>query len=285
MESSDQDFEEIEVPESNSQESEVKIGNPENSSRKQDETIENIAASQAEILNLEAPSTLDEDEAEESEGLPRWKPAPDKLLQALVFANTEFITYKTIKEIMGEDWDVPKLRQLTKTINQRLVENEEPFEIMEISGALRFRTLTQYYPWVKKLFKDNTSRRLSQASLETLAIVAYKQPVTKAEVEAIRGVSVDGNMKTLLEKKLIDISGKAESVGSPFTYSTTKEFLKYFGINKVPDDLPRLSELEDLIHAQALVPQITRDGQVQSMEQGEPELEPDPNQISMDIEA
>ena len=82
------------------------------------------------------------------------------------------------------------------------MKNEEPFEIVEIGGALRFRTLTQYYPWVRKLYKEPAPRRLSTAALETLSIIAYKQPITKAEMEQIRGVNVDSSIKHSARKKI-----------------------------------------------------------------------------------
>ncbi len=226
-----------------------------------------------------AGSTLEDQEDDTESTLGSWKPDPEKLFQSLVFASPEFLHYKVLREIMGEEWDVARLRQLAKAVNLRMVENEEPFEIIEINGTFRFRTLTRYYPWVRKLFKDQSPRRLSQAALETLAIVAYKQPITKAEVEAIRGVNVDGSLKSLLDKKLIDISGRSDAIGSAFTYATTQEFMKYFGINKVPDDLPRLSEFEELVNAQALIPQIRPSGEVA---EGEQVLE-DPNQLDMGI--
>jgi segregation and condensation protein B len=131
---------------------------------------------------------------------------------------------------------------------------------------------------VRKLFKDTNPRRLSQASLETLAIIAYKQPITKAEIEAIRGVNVDGCMKSLLEKKLVDVNARTDAMGGAFSYSTTREFMRYFGVSRVPDDLPRLSEFEAIVNAQALIPQVASDGTLVEMTQPEPDGE----QMSLD---
>jgi segregation and condensation protein B len=215
-------------------------------------------------------------EAEEAETA--WTPEPANLLCALLFASNEYLSGRALKEIMGDDWDLPSLRRLAKQANKNLEEQNQPFEVFEVDGTFRIRTRTQYYPWVRRLFKDSNPRRLSQASLETLAIIAYKQPITKAEIEAIRGVNVDGCMKSLLEKKLVDVNGRTDAMGGAFTYSTTREFMRYFGVNRVPDDLPRLTEFEAIVNAQALIPQIGPDGAVIEVEQ----QEPDGEQMSLD---
>jgi segregation and condensation protein B len=217
-----------------------------------------------------------EAEGEEAESV--WTPEPAKLLAALLFASNEYLSGRALKEIMGDDWDLASLRRLMKQTNKEFEEQGQPYEIMEVDGTFRMRTRTQYYPWVRKLFKESNPRRLSQASLETLAIIAYKQPITKAEIESIRGVNVDGCMKSLLEKKLVDVNGRTEAMGGAFTYSTTREFMRYFGVNRVPDDLPRLTEFEAIVNAQALIPQIGQDGSVIEVDQ----QEPDGEQLSLD---
>ncbi|MEO6098057.1 MAG: SMC-Scp complex subunit ScpB [Fibrobacteria bacterium] len=218
------------------------------------------------------------DGADGEEPVTAWMPEPDKLFSALLFASQEYLSARTLKEIMGEDWDLSSLRRLTKMVNKKFEEQEMPFEVAEVDATFRIRTRTQFYPWTRKLFKDANPRRLSQASLETLAIIAYKQPITKAEIESIRGVNVDGCMKSLLEKKLVDVNGRTDAMGGAFTYSTTREFMRYFGINRVPDDLPRLSEFEAIVNAQALIPQIASDGTIIEVNQEEPDGE----QMSLD---
>lgn len=220
----------------------------------------------------EVPAGGPED-SEESPLVEVWQPDPDKLLCAILFATQEFLTARALRDIMGEEWDLTRLRQLVKTVNQRFQAGDMPFEVVEVDATFRLRTQTRYFPWVKKLFKEATPRRLSQAGLETLAIIAYKQPITKAEVEAIRGVNVDGALKSLLEKKLIDIHRRSEAMGGAFTYITTREFLRYFGISKVPDDLPRLSEFEQIVNAQALIPQIGPQGEIRQYDQPEADAE------------
>ena len=211
------------------------------------------------------------EEENEGDGGEFWAPDPEKLLCALLFATQEYLGLRALKDILGDDWDAAGIRRLVKAVNQRFQSQGMPFEIVEVDATFRMRTLTKYYPWVRKLFKDTSPRRLTQASLETLAIIAYKQPITKAEIEAIRGVNVDGCMKSLLEKKLVDLSGKSDAMGSAFTYSTTREFMRYFGISRVPDDLPRLSEFEEIVNAQALIPQVAPDGTLVEMSQPDAE--------------
>jgi segregation and condensation protein B len=231
------------------------------------------AASETAGADAAAAETAEAEEAETA-----WIPEPAHLLCALLFASNEYLSGRALKEIMGDDWDLPSLRRLVKQANKNLEEQSQPFEVFEVDGTFRIRTRTQYYPWVRRLFKDSNPRRLSQASLETLAIIAYKQPITKAEIESIRGVNVDGCMKSLLEKKLVDVNGRTDAMGGAFTYSTTREFMRYFGVNRVPDDLPRLTEFEAIVNAQALIPQIGPDGSVIEIQQ----QEPDGEQMSLD---
>ncbi len=214
-----------------------------------------------------------EEADEESTDAVVFTPDPDKLLLALLFASQEFLSAKALREAMGDEWDTPRLRQLVKAVNKQLTAQAQPFEVVETDATFRLRTRTEYFPWVRRLFKGQAPRKLSQAGLETLAIIAYKQPITKAEIEAIRGVNIDGALKSLLEKRFIDISRRADAVGGAFTYCTTREFMRYFGLNRLPEDLPRLSEFEQIVNAKALIPQIAADGSVVEGEQAEPDAE------------
>jgi len=117
------------------------------------------------------------------------------------------------------------------------------FRLVCVAGAWQFVTQPEYAPWLKAMVGvKNRPSRLSQAALETLAIIAYRQPVTRAEVEQVRGVNVDGTMQTLLERGLVEQSGRAEVVGRPALYSTTPLFLEYFGLRGL-EDLPAADEL------------------------------------------
>jgi segregation and condensation protein B len=168
---------------------------------------------------------------------------PLRVLEALLFASDDILTTDRIKEIVPGVPDGRKIRQMVEKINVQLGRERHPFEIVEIGGGYQFRTVSYYYPWVVQLFKEKAAKKLSIQSLECLAIISYKQPITKAEIESIRGVMSDGAMKTLLEKRLVTISGRSEKAGRPLLYATTKEFLAYFGINKIAD-LPRIEEFE-----------------------------------------
>lgn len=224
-------------------------------------------------VEAEAATAVEAEAEDAEEAEPAWTPDPDKLLSAVLFASQDYLGVRALKEVLGDEFDAGRIRKLVKQINQQWQAAGMPFDIVEVDATFRVRTQPKYFPWVRRLFKDANPRRLSQASLETLAIIAYKQPITKAEIEAIRGVNVDGCMKSLMEKKLVDVNGRSDSVGNAFTYSTTREFMRYFGINRVPDDLPRLSEFEAIVNAQALIPQVGADGNLVEMAQPEPDGE------------
>lgn len=181
-----------------------------------------------------------------------------RIVQALVFASPDVVTLRKLKEIIGDFLDAKTVSEALRLANDNLNKIDAPFEIVEQAGGYRFRTRAKYYPWVRKLFPDASARRLSQAALETLAIVAYQQPITRAALEQVRGVSCDGPLKSLLEKKLIALGARAETVGNPYTYVTTDDFLKYFGINRIPEDLPRLREFQELLNANEIVPNYAR---------------------------
>lgn len=166
-----------------------------------------------------------------------------RVLEALVFASSEPMPIARLKELLPDSPDVRVIRSMVRQINENLQVERHPFEIVEIGGGYQFRTVSYYQPWVQQLFKEKTTRRLSIQSLECLAIIAYRQPITKAEIEAVRGVTSDGAMKTLLERRLITIAGRSEKAGRPLLYGTTQMFLNYFGLNKTTD-LPRIEEFE-----------------------------------------
>lgn len=178
---------------------------------------------------------------------------PEKLkniLEALLFASDEPLTTQTIKDLLKLSTDLRKLRQDILDINKKLQAERRPFEIVEVAGGFQLRTILSYQKYLKGLFKDRAMRRLSGQALETLAIIAYKQPVSRAEIEGIRNVTTDSAMKTLLEKRLIKILGKSEDKpGKPIVYGTTRDFLKYFGLNRI-SDLPKIEEFEEIAKAQ-----------------------------------
>lgn len=189
-----------------------------------------------------------------------------RILEALLFASDEVMTPARLKVLVPGAPDARRLRKMVRELNEQLSREGHPFEIVDAGGGYQFRTIPYYHPWVRKLYKERAAKKLSLQALECLAIIAYRQPLSKAEVEAIRGVLSDGAMKTLLEKKLIDICGRSEKPGRPLLYGTTNDFLRYFGVNKITD-LPRIEEFEALARAKMEELAIEELGEEQSQMQ------------------
>ena len=138
------------------------------------------------------------------------------------------------------------IRAAIDALNHQYQEADHAFTIIEIAGGFQLATRQEYGPWVREFHRERGPVRLSQAALETLAIVAFKQPVTRVQIEAIRGVNSDGVMHTLLEYNLIRIVGRSDGIGKPMLFGTTKDFLIHFGL-KTLADLPKPQELEELL--------------------------------------
>ncbi len=170
-------------------------------------------------------------------------------VEALVLASPEPLSAKKIAQVVRD----LKPSQVSKTIenlNNRYTESGSSFRIRELAGGYQFYILPDFAGYVDELFTRRRKLRLTRAALETAAIIAYKQPVTKYEIELIRGVSSDGVINNLLEKKMVSISGRAETPGKPLQYSTDDEFLKFFGLGTI-DDLPKMAEIEELLASRA----------------------------------
>jgi segregation and condensation protein B len=167
------------------------------------------------------------------------------ILQVLLLVSDKPLSVSKIKTVI-EGIDTNKIRELIEGIQQKLVEHGFPFHVREIGGGYVLSTLPEYAQWVRKLLVPKAkASKLSQPALETLAVIAYKQPTTRAEIEAIRGVNVDSTVRTLLDKRLVEIVGYKDIVGKPATYGTTNEFLLLFGLNSL-SDLPTIEELRRL---------------------------------------
>ena len=138
------------------------------------------------------------------------------------------------------------VRAYVDGLNGEYARTGRAFRIVEVAGGFQFAVERSFAPFVRRLFRDRAPIRLSQAALETLAVIAFKQPIAKAEVEAVRGVGVDWVLRTLLEHNLIRIAGRSEAVGRPLLYGTTREFLRHFGL-RTTADLPKLKELDELL--------------------------------------
>ncbi|MEP6675293.1 MAG: SMC-Scp complex subunit ScpB [Ferruginibacter sp.] len=179
-------------------------------------------------------------------------------IEALIFASDKPLTTPELAELVNNALGFIEDRAAIEQVDAALEGIREkynsefyPFEVKQSGGGWQFLTKKEYYKTVGQLNGDKFIKRLSIASLETLAIIAYKQPITKSEIEAIRGVNCDYAVQKLLEKDLVIISGRKEdAVGHPLLYNTSKSFMDYFGINS-PDELPKISEvmMEQLVEA------------------------------------
>jgi len=178
----------------------------------------------------------------------------DRIIEALLFASPEPLTQKKINLIFEDD--PPNLESVSERLSQRYLEQGNAFEIQNVAGGFQLRTLPKYDLYVRRLLNKSGQLHLSQAALESLAIVAYKQPISRSDVEAIRGVDCAGVLKTLLKKSLIKIKGRDEGPGCPLMYTTTDEFLQAFGLSRLAE-MPKLKEVTELLEEQpALTEQI-----------------------------
>ena len=166
-------------------------------------------------------------------------------LEAILFVSHEPVSFEELVEAFSEEGKDAVSAQLEE-IKRILDANIGGFTLEQAAGGWRFATRAEHDPVLKKYFAKKGENRLSLAALETLAIIAYRQPVTAPEVSDIRGVNSTGVIRTLLERRMIRVSGRKNVVGSPFLYRTTKDFLVHFGLNDIRD-LPRLEEFGDLI--------------------------------------
>ena len=167
------------------------------------------------------------------------------IIEALLFASDTPITIQKLKEILELD-SVKDIRKGLDDLKIHYAKTESAMTIIEIAGGFQIVSREDYASYVQKLFKGRQASRLTQRALETLAIIAYKQPITKHEIENIRGVNVDGVVRTLLERNLISIEGRQKAPGNPLLYGTTKYFLEYFGLKNL-EALPKLKEIDELL--------------------------------------
>ncbi|RME30131.1 MAG: SMC-Scp complex subunit ScpB [Candidatus Zixiibacteriota bacterium] len=168
-------------------------------------------------------------------------------VEALILASPEPLPARKIVPVIP-DMTPAKVAKAVAELNNRYMETGSSFRIRELAGGYQFYILPEFVGYVEELFTRRRKMRLTRAALETAAIIAYKQPVTKSEIEQIRGVASDGVINNLLDKKMITITGRAKKIGRPLQYGTTDEFLKFFGLASL-DDLPKMSEIEELIAA------------------------------------
>ena len=181
----------------------------------------------------------------------------NKIVEALLFASREPVDSKKIAKIIRkvskrEEADqelcsvkYTEIDEVIEKLNKGYDRKKSPYLIQERSTGWRIYTRIDYASYIRELFPDQKPTRLSAPALETLAIVAYRQPITKAAIEAVRGVNVDGVLQSLIERGLVSIAGRSDLPGKPFLYETSSNFLEHFGIKDV-EDLPNSAELRSV---------------------------------------
>jgi segregation and condensation protein B len=178
-------------------------------------------------------------------------------IQALIFCAQVPVAIedlqKCLSEVMQREITISDVLEGIEEINERFAADDFAFQIYAIGGGYQFLTKPDYQDAVGLFLKQKSKRRLSASSLETLAIIAYKQPISKSGIEQIRGVSCDYAIQKLLEKELIQIKGKADTIGRPIIYGTTQKFMDYFGINHLKD----LPQLKDFISEENAIGEIS----------------------------
>lgn len=168
----------------------------------------------------------------------------EKRVEALVFASERPISESRMKTVLGiEDEDATKqIKEAIDSLNESYDKNARAFRIERVAGGYRPLTREEFAPLVSRLHADRQQQKLSQAALETLSIIAYRQPVMRAEIEVIRGVACGEVLRSIMEKRLVKIVGRAEELGRPMLYGTTRDFLNIFGLASL-DDLPDVQGL------------------------------------------
>jgi segregation and condensation protein B len=170
-------------------------------------------------------------------------------IEALIFTTQHPISIQELKSVLDAtfetDFPEPDLLRGVESLKIKYKNPEFAFEIIEIAEGFQFLTKPAYHNSVGMFLKQTTKKRLSQAALETLSIIAYKQPVTKTELEQIRGVNCDYALQKLLEKELVDIKGRSEAIGRPLLYGTSEKFMDYFGIKSL-NDLPKPKDFKEV---------------------------------------
>ena len=179
-----------------------------------------------------------------------------QIVEALIYAAPEPVTSAEIAKAVrraaadsalpqARDWEMISFKDIDSAIaelGERIVAAGHAVELQEGASGWRFVTRADFADWIRALLPEMRPEKLSSAALETLALIAYRQPITKADIEAVRGVSVDGTMQKLLERRLIRTGGRADLPGRPMLYETTEQFLEHFGVKDL-NDLPNASEL------------------------------------------
>jgi segregation and condensation protein B len=194
------------------------------------------------------------------------------IVEALIFASPEPLTLKALGKLLDTE---PK-EEIVAAVDALKHDYDRPagLQLVEVAGGYQIVTRPELHEWVRRLFHERTSSKLSVAALETLAVIAYRQPVTAPEIAEIRGVNTAGVLGTLVDRKLVKIVGRKAVVGRPFMYGTTRDFLERFGLNDI-NDLPKVEDMSELLGFD--LPGGVGDPEPQTALPFEPEADPPPN--------
>lgn len=205
--------------------------------------LEEKLEEQLPAVMLEEPAQVQVQSINDSEPL-----APEqakKIIEALLFAASKPMTVGEIRKVL-KTVPVKEIESLIAEISAEYVRDGRSFEIVPIAGGYEICTKKEFAPWIFRVELQKKAKQVTQSALETLAILAYKQPITRAEIEELRGVDVSGVMTTLTERNFIKIVGKKEVPGRPFLYGTTEKFLEHFGLKSL-EEMPNIQEIKNIV--------------------------------------
>ncbi len=174
------------------------------------------------------------------------------VIEALLFVSEKPLTIGEINEVL-DNLDAARINEILRELKGDYENENRGIRLEEIAGGFQLATSASAGPLLRKFYKQRDGKQLSKPSLETLAIIAYKQPLTRLDIESFRGVNADGVVKNLLEKGLIKIAGRKDVIGRPFVYGTTRQFLEYFGLNSL-SDLPKMEDFSNLPQGNMVIP-------------------------------
>ena len=197
-------------------------------------------------------------------------PTPTDVVEALLFASDVPLEAERIREVLDLG-DIGEARALVDELRARYDSASQGLQIVEVGGGYRMMTRPEVAPWLVRLARARTRARLSRPALEALAIVAYKQPVSRPEIDAVRGVNSDAVLENLLERRLVRITGRKEAPGRPYLFETTREFMVAFGLRDLAD-LPR-------VEGELIIPELAA-----VAEHGQAETQQDPGAGGADVQ-
>jgi segregation and condensation protein B len=216
----------------------ILLGEPQETARGEDDPVEEGQAAR----EAQEPPAEVQTQGQEATPQPEFVPTTESVLEAILFATDEPLTDGKLAGIV--ETTAKQVREGIESLNAKYAAENHAFRIEQIAGGYQMLTLNTYNFWLKKMLRARSDNKLSPAAMETLAIIAYKQPIIRADIEAIRGVAVGEVVRSLMYKGLVKITGRAEILGHPMLYGTTKKFLEIFGLNSLKD-LPKAEELKN----------------------------------------